>query len=514
MLVVLAARWLIASTHLEAAQPESRVVVVVWDGMRPDFVTQQHTPTLHALAGRGVRFANHHCVFPSATSVNGTAIFTGVCPGRSDILANHEYRPSINRLRPLGVSTLEAVRSGDVVSDGKFVAVPTVAEIVQQAGRRTAVAGAKTVALLADRTFQSNKLPSQISPVLFAGAVRPFALHEKIVAAIGPFPPARAFPLLAQNVWTTQALTDHLWRSGVPAFSLLWLGEPDASQHETGPGSQTALEAIKTSDDNLRMVLDALEKKGVLARTDVIVVSDHGFSTIERSIDLVALLREAGFDAKRKFSTESRNGEILVAGNSGTSLLYVANQDARVTQKVVEFLQRSDFAGAIFTRQPIQGTFPFDKARIATHNAPDVLVSFRWADRPNTHGVQGSIIVDDVRAAGQGGHGTLSKFDMHNTLVAAGPHFRKGWVDELPSGNIDLAPTILHILAIAPPSAMDGRVLNEALVEPGADTAQPQTHEISATREFADCLWRQHLRFTTLGDTVYFDEAVGGSEPR
>ena len=36
------------------AAPERHVVVVVWDGMRPDFVSQQNTPTLWKLAQNGV----------------------------------------------------------------------------------------------------------------------------------------------------------------------------------------------------------------------------------------------------------------------------------------------------------------------------------------------------------------------------------------------------------------------------------------------------------------------------
>ncbi len=52
--------------------------------------------------------------------------------------------------------------------------------------------------------------------------------------------------------------------------------------------------------------------------------------------------------------------------------------------------------------------------------------------------------------AGAGMHVSLSPYDMHNTLVAAGPAFREGLASELPSGNIDVAPTILKILKIAP----------------------------------------------------------------
>jgi len=61
------------------------IVVVVWDGMRPDFVSPQFTPNLHRLAVDGVFFKNHHPVYVSSTEVNGTAIATGAYPDRERI---------------------------------------------------------------------------------------------------------------------------------------------------------------------------------------------------------------------------------------------------------------------------------------------------------------------------------------------------------------------------------------------------------------------------------------------
>src|SRR6516225_6898594 len=75
-----------------AVEPAARVVVVVWDGMRPDFVTPELTPTLFKLATSGVRFTNHHSCFPPTTEVNGTVLATGVYPGQSGLVGNHEYR--------------------------------------------------------------------------------------------------------------------------------------------------------------------------------------------------------------------------------------------------------------------------------------------------------------------------------------------------------------------------------------------------------------------------------------
>src|SRR5436190_17982747 len=132
------------------------VVVVVWDGMRPDFVSEQSTPALWKLAHSGVTFRNHHSVFPSATIVNGTAINTGVYANRSGILANHDYRPAINPRSSIDVENARVIRKGDELSGGKYIAVQTIAEIIHNGGGKTAIATAKTVGLLFDRHAKSR----------------------------------------------------------------------------------------------------------------------------------------------------------------------------------------------------------------------------------------------------------------------------------------------------------------------------------------------------------------------
>ena len=57
------------------------VILMVWDGLRPDFVTQRDTPNLFRLAREGVRFDKHHSIFPTLTMVNATALATGAPPG-------------------------------------------------------------------------------------------------------------------------------------------------------------------------------------------------------------------------------------------------------------------------------------------------------------------------------------------------------------------------------------------------------------------------------------------------
>ena len=482
-----------------------RVVVVVWDGMRPDMISEQHTPTLWKLAHQGVTFRNHHSVYPSATEVNGTAMATGVYPGHSGILANHEYRPEIDEHEVIDVENAAVISKADQVYDGKYLAVPTLAELVRGSGRRTIIATAKTVGLLQDRKL--DRARDKGSAVLFLGQMRPANALPNIVTLL------RAFPkrFTQKDSWTTRALTKVLWKDDVADFSSLWLSEPDGTQHDTAPGSPAAVAALKSSDDNLARVLHVLDRRGLRSSTDIFVVSDHGFSTIERAVDLRKILRDAGFDIATEFAASPQRGQIMLAGNGGTVLFYVIGHERDVTRRLVEFLQQSDFAGVIFTREKLPGTFSLADAMIDNPRAADVAMAFRWNQKQNPFGVPGLIDADWQRKAGEGTHVTLSRFDMHNTLIAVGPDFRHGRTDELPTGNVDLAPTICAILGINPP-AMDGRVLIEAMGG-AARVPEAKTDTLDATKSFPSGTWRQSLKISRVGSTIYLDEGNGSFSP-
>jgi predicted AlkP superfamily pyrophosphatase or phosphodiesterase len=504
----------------ETARSDRHIVVVVWDGMRPDFVNEETTPTLWKLAREGSTFRNHHPVYPSATQINGTALVTGVYPGRSNVIANYVYRPEIDRTRSISVESPTVVARGDELSGGKYISVPTITELVQRAGGRTAIASAKTVGLLLDR--HAGIGPAKNCVTLFAGQALPRDILTPIVAALGPFPST----YLQHDAWTTKAVTDFLWKDGVPALSVIWLGEPDLTEHESAPGAPPALAAIKSSDENLAAILSALDMPGsakatarqasARATTDIFVVSDHGFSTIRRSIDLRKILSDAGFVAKTEFDDQPKSGDIMLVGNGGSVLFYVVGHDATLVHRLVEFLQQSDFAGVIFTKQGLPGTFHLDDAKIDNPHAPDVVMAFRWNDSKNQFGTPGMIDADWQREAGKGTHATLSRFDMHNTLIAAGPDFRRGQTDDLPTGNVDLAPTILHILGIKPPQEVDGRVLSEAMVsvDQVLTRREAETKTIEATKDFRSGSWRQTLKISQIGSTIYLDEGNGSFAPK
>ena len=492
----------------QAAGHAKYFILVVWDGMRPDFVTPAITPTLYSLRQEGVWFANHHPVYPSSTEVNGTALATGVYPERNHVTANNEYRPDIDVLRAVPTQSLKAVRRGDELTGGNYLGALTVAERLQAKSFTTAVVGAKPVALLHDRKVRGDDSPN---PVWFADGCLPPSRLASLTNSLGVFP-APASPNIGRDQWAARCLTEKFWGVTPPRYSVLWLSEPDASQHLHGPGSPEALAAIHNCDDRLAIVLRALDQRGVRAETDIIVVSDHGFSTIGANCDVAATLRASGFRAQSVWSQPPTDGDVTVVGNGGSVLLYVAGKSSVVISNLVRTLQQQTFSGVIFTRTALPGTFPLTEVKVAGSAAPDIIVSLHWNRRTaqDEHPLV-EVLNDGYHeySAGCGMHVTLSPTDLHNTCVANGPDFRAGVLDPLPSGNVDIAPTLLWLMGIKTKPALDGRVLSEALKATPMPLGQVNLIHRDAQRNLPAGTWRQYLLYTELNGVRYLEEGNG-----
>lgn len=512
LILTLVAVWLSGSgCAAQAAGKAQHVVIVVMDGLRPDAITSQTMPTLAAMKKEGTFFASHHPVYPSSTEVNGTALATGTWPAHSGIVANREYRPDVDPLAPVDTQGDWASWLGDKKRDGQWIKMPTLIQTVRASGRPAVAAGTKPVIMVWDRS-RGDRLAGQ--PLIFEGKSIPASVLDGVIQQGGPIPPT-ANPKVRANRsadhWTAEVLLKQVWAREVPAVTVLWLSEPDYAQHGSGPGSAVSKSAWKSSDDVLAKVKAALEEKKVADKTDLLVVSDHGFSTISRTVDVVEELKQAGIDAAKEFAQEPAPGKVMVVGLGGSTSLYVIGHDPKVTQKLVDCLQQSDWAGVIFTRDALEGTFKMSDAGVDAPGGPDVLVAMRWKDEPWMDRLPGTIVSDDTtKVKGQGMHGSLCRYDMHNTLIAAGPDFKPGFVSELPSGSCDVAPTVLRILGIEPGAKPDGRVLNEALVGGASAGAEPQTEILQAQRQIDGKLWRQYLKVTKIGGARYYDEGNAG----
>jgi predicted AlkP superfamily pyrophosphatase or phosphodiesterase len=161
---------------------------------------------------------------------------------------------------------------------------------------------------------------------------------------------------------------------------------------------------------------------------------------------------------------------VVIAANGGSDYLYVPSHDPAIVAKLVRFLQTRTEYGPIFVASrygAIPGTVPMTDIKVegTSNRNPDIVVSFDFDPNVVIAGLPG--IEFESFANNRGMHGSFSPVDVHNALIASGPSFRSGIVSELPSGNVDLAPTLSYLLGTSLPQA-DGRVLVEALKTPPA----------------------------------------------
>jgi arylsulfatase A-like enzyme len=82
-------------------------------------------------------------------------------------------------------------------------------------------------------------------------------------------------------------------------------------------------------------------------------------------------------------------------------------------------------------------------------------------------------------------------------------------VSRTPSGNVDVAPTILHLLGIKPPKRMDGRVLFEALASCEAKPPAIEQRRKEVSVKVPGGKWTQHLSVKEVNGVRYLDEGNG-----
>ena len=82
-----------AYTHKQETQKDIRTLVVFFDGLRPDYITEQNMPNLYAFSKLGCYGKQHHSVFPTVTRVNASSFSSGSYPGTHGLMGNTVYFP-------------------------------------------------------------------------------------------------------------------------------------------------------------------------------------------------------------------------------------------------------------------------------------------------------------------------------------------------------------------------------------------------------------------------------------
>jgi len=556
------------------------VVIVVWDGLRPDSINTTDTPTLVALRDTGTDFTDHHATFPTFTMMNSASFATGTYPDASGYYGNVLWVPgaSGSDSSAKAVDFRQPVFSEDyaILDDigraqgGRLLLVGTLFAAAQAAGMPTLTMGKNGAAYLQDVARGGMLLDEKtVFPLALAKELQSAGIALPVTAPVAyppgelvlassngsPVdfkPPARLKDGVTPNpedtsgtryeegiAYIVRTYVDYLLPSKRPRLTLLWLRDPDSTQHSYGVGTPNARAALRSNDAFLARILAAIAQAGRKEATDVLVVSDHGHSnvsgelalfplravrddqldgvdadghSVSGQVRLADLLRRAGFTAfdglgctflpgsmgilrdgkpvyaaatdddgtrcgkagqkyqlaALKVPKELPPGALVVAVNGGSDYVYVPDHDPAVVRKAVLYLQGRSEVGPVFVDDrygAIPGTMPLSAihALSAAGRNPDIILSYDFDEDAVIEGTPGTEMSGVLLATSyRGMHGSFGRRDVRNTLVAAGPDFRAGFKDPLPTANVDVAPTVAQILGLKLPQAQ-GRALMEAI---------------------------------------------------
>jgi predicted AlkP superfamily pyrophosphatase or phosphodiesterase len=494
------------------AQTRPLVVVLVIDGLRPDMIRADIMPNLERLKREGVWFANAHSVFPTVTRVNSASISTGTAPSEHGIVSNTMLVEGVSP-KPFDTSNyLNLVKLAEV-SGGRTLPVRTMAESLEAGGIRfVAISSGSTggAFLMNPQAPSGNGVLINGSLVEGSRVAFPDKVNQEILKGFGS---EKSDAGISSVLWTERVLRDYVIAELHPGVIVDWMTEPDGSQHQFGVGSPQALAALKATDEQIGLLLGKLRERGAERTTDIIVTADHGFGAEPDPVDLNGALQATG-----------KAGDVIVANNGASALLYVKNHSLDVIKSVVGQLQKTDGVDLIFTsaaaakggvvecvadqeRGWIQGTFSLELIHeCSPSRGADVIVTFQWSSEKNAFGFPGTqkIATTETRRGvpGRSGHGGLNPFMVHTPMLMWGPDFRRHAVVGAPVANYDIAPTLLKLEGLTVPSTMSGRVIAEGFAKGGTKEPTPRMRLITV-RSGSFC---STIQLTVIGKSAYVDQ--------
>lgn len=454
------------------------VLLVVFDGLRPDMVGAASTPNLMRFAAMGTSFARARSVFPSETRVCSGSVTTGCLPRRHGLVANRIVHPA------------DPTRTVDTGGKARLLAM------LQETGG--ALLGAKALgerlgdfavfsAGTTGQAFVLNPLADALGQVTLSahGADGGSAEGARVLAGL-PTPPKDG---PGRAGWIADA-----WRAvnlpNPPSASVIWLCEPDTSGHYSGLGSPGNLAALAAADAAFGRILDDWH---LCPDLQILVASDHGQATVSGLMDTKAAFADCPAWGPDLAIVPGSSGSVVVPGGEASRIGAIAT-----------WVSAQDWAGCVFAADgavPEDGVLPRSTLLCDHPRAGHVIFTMRSAAGLSAHGLSGLTLYDGGLEVGGGIHGGLLPAELGIVLMGAGSAFRAGAVSDVPAGLIDIAPTILALLGQEGGAEMDGRVLGEGLV----DGAAPEMSAAVETWEAAHAGYAQRLSRTRLGGQVYLD---------
>ena len=443
-----------AQPSAEAAAPATdRIVVMIsLDGLAGYYLDdpQAEMPTLRMLADQGARASTMKASNPTVTWTNHTTLVTGVEPAKHGVVGNNYFdRASGKRVVLICDPTFdkdEAVRALTIYDIAHEHGLKTAA-MRWPATRNASTLDWNSPDIALVKLLDQYTTPALLTECKTAGLELDYHVDSKDVT---PTEEANEIYTKAFNL----ILHEHR-----PNLALLHLANVDRVEHASGPKTPEAYAAIKLADDEVRSIWDELQRD-FPGKATLLVVSDHGFSSIDHSILPNVVLKKSGL--VEVTGSKATGGSVQVVVQGGAALVYILDRDRRdeIAKQVKEA-----FAGLNGVSKVVDSA-QFKDYGVADPkddpHAPDMIL---FADEGYVFGdtAAGALPYNEKpEHAGSHGH-DASLPDLHATFIACGagikPHAQLGEIE-----NIDVAPTIAKLLGLPMPD-VDGKPLTAALAD-------------------------------------------------
>ena len=404
------------------------LVLVSIDGLMPDYYLKADElglkiPNLRRLMREGA-YGRVIGVLPTVTYPSHTTLIKGVTPRVHGISSNTVFDP-------LGIAA-EAWQW--FASD---IRVPTLASAARQRGLTTAsVSWPVSVGLGTDWNLPEFWRPGSSHPydLKLLDLASTAGLRQEVEKDRGsPF----VYPLTEHERADTAV---YILKTHRPQLMLLHIFALDSAQHQHGPMTPEAKEAVEKSDAVLGRLFATIESAGLSSRTAFVVASDHGFLPISRSLKPNAVLREAGFvklDDKGKVTS----WEAFFHADGGSAALRLP---AEAGPALVERI-RALFARHVSAEGGLREIL--DAQAAAAFGGPEGVVLVLNAREGFSF--SGAVLGDwSSPSTSKGTHGYAPNRDeLHASLLLSGPGLRQ-------RGNLGtvrmtaIAPTLARYLGV------------------------------------------------------------------
>lgn len=377
------------------AQKTNYTILISFDAFRWDYVDRGLTPNFDYINKNGVHALSLEPCFPSKTFPNHYSIVTGMYPQNHGLIANSFTNYFTNRKYSL--SDTQAVH------DAKWYKGEAIWETAKRQGVITASYFWPGSELNTD-----YRRPDYSENFVYT---RPY--DERISGAFK---------------WLELPYNKR------PHLITLYFDATDTSGHNYGPDSREVNQSIAKEDSIIGKIFEGLKKISMLDSTNIIILSDHGMTSLspDRIIKIDDLL--SGF----KYTTSDK----------GTMMFIYPEKDQK--DIVYKRLKESEDHYKVYWKNDIPEYLHYSKNPFIADIVVIAELGYSIFDNKD-------IKKYSKRFPG-GNHGYDPKnIDMHGIFYAIGPDFKSGFSCGTIK-NIDIYPLLARILHITPNYNIDGNI--------------------------------------------------------